>query len=52
MPPKSLRKAYIMLMEAIQENRCLTHFREVAIQNDENKLNLGAQRSRVQTAGK
>ena len=41
-----------MLVEAIHENRCLTHFRKVAIQNDENKLNLGAQRSGVQSAGK
>jgi len=25
-------------MEAIHENRCLTHFRKIAIHNDENKL--------------
>lgn len=41
-----------MLVEARQENRCLKHFRKMAIQNDENKQNLGAQRSRVQSAGK
>lgn len=52
MPPKSLIQAYIVLVEAIHENRCLTHFRKIAIQNDKNKLNLGAQRSEVQSAGK
>ena len=41
-----------MLVEARQENRCLKHLREIAIRNDGNKLNLGAQRSEVQSAGK
>lgn len=36
-----------MLVETSQENRCLKHFRKIVIQNDESKLNLGAQEVEV-----